>query len=120
MGRNIWIDGFECCAGQELESVPHGVILRSAQANGNTVGPGLQIFANEFNGGGVWYEGKQGTDIDTRLTLTGVRIQDNSFTANGVGTRAKQTLRVPGPKAAGSFEFDFCSKLLFPQIASVR
>ena len=83
------------CAGQGLGDVPHGIILQNASANGGNIGPGLQIFANEFNGGAVWYEGKQGKDITEPLNITDVRIEHNSF-GGGVGvargSRASKTL----------------------------
>merc|ERR1740138_1530644 len=46
--HNFWTGGFECCAGAGLGNVPHGIILY-----GDEIGPGLEIFNNEFGGGNI-------------------------------------------------------------------
>lgn len=50
------------------------------------------------------------------LSIEGVRIAHNSF-PNGKGTQAELSLT---QTAAKTWAFDFCSKLVFPQIASVK
>ena len=47
--RNIWTNGFECCAGAGLGEINHGIILK-----GDSIGPGLQIYGNLFGGGSIW------------------------------------------------------------------
>ena len=116
LAKNMWTNGFECCAGKGRTEA-HGVILRNASLNHNRIGPGLQIFANEFGGGSVYYEDKQGTDITANLTVTGVRIHNNAFPNHATGTRVTRTQK---QSAATAWHFDFCTELLFPQIASVR
>mmetsp|Transcript_4859 Transcript_4859/g.14618 ORF Transcript_4859/g.14618 Transcript_4859/m.14618 type:complete len:606 (-) Transcript_4859:236-2053(-) len=54
LGKNRWMNGFECCAGGGLSGINHGIILVSAA--GDTIGPGLEITHNMFGGGSVWHE----------------------------------------------------------------
>lgn len=205
LSRNIWTNGFECCAGSGLGHIPHGIILRGS--TNDVIGSGLQIFANEFGGGNIWYEApkkRNEGDCDLPQNLTGqwcnglkgqpaaktpeeckqsccndlsncegwqwcgknekcfatledgiqcwtgvtndcqknptnpsgigwvgsgsnsphkliikdVIINRNSFTdSKGRGTRASKSITL---EKTTSWFFDFCSELLFPQIASVR
>jgi len=107
--QNLWTNGFECCAGRGLEQVPHGIILR-----GNTIGPGLQIFGNMFNGGSITHEtasaGKHPVVLDSR-------ISHNSFSDTGRHTQVSQSLT---QEHATWWKFDFCDQLVFPVIASVH
>lgn len=98
---NIWMNGFECCAGAPG---PHGIELL-----GDTIGPGLIITHNLFRGGNIYWNG-------TTPTVTGSRIESNSFSGGGAGTRA--TLSLPGGGAT-TWVFDACKALVFPVIARV-
>lgn len=117
LSKNIWEEGFECCAA--VGGVPHGIILETG-ANG-TIGPGLVIADNQFNSGTV----QQMASVDDptmptdSVTVTDSDISRNIFgSPTGVGTKARQTMVVT---AAGStFSFDFCARLVVPQIASVH
>jgi hypothetical protein len=42
------MNGFECCAGGGLGDINHGIVLA-----GDSIGPGLEITHNMFNGGSV-------------------------------------------------------------------
>eukprot|EP00656_Telonema_subtile_P038343 TRINITY_DN430_c0_g1_i3.p1 TRINITY_DN430_c0_g1~~TRINITY_DN430_c0_g1_i3.p1 ORF type:complete len:395 (-),score=63.83 TRINITY_DN430_c0_g1_i3:107-1291(-) len=121
LAKNLWTNGFECCAGAGLADVPHGIILRGSEQNGGVVGPGLQIWGNEFNGGSVYFEDLHGVAIEHPPALHGVRIHDNSFAdaSTARGTRATMTKTVTSV-TDGTVTFDFCDKLLFPHIESVR
>jgi len=112
--KNMWTNGFECCAGSGLGNIPHGIILRGSTSG--TIGSGLQIFANEFGGGSIWYESDSGS-VPKKLVIKDVRIHQNSFTTHARGTRATKSIT---HKDASSWFFDFCNVLIFPQIASVR
>eukprot|EP01063_Lacrimia_lanifica_P041119 TRINITY_DN94_c0_g2_i1.p1 TRINITY_DN94_c0_g2~~TRINITY_DN94_c0_g2_i1.p1 ORF type:complete len:512 (+),score=199.57 TRINITY_DN94_c0_g2_i1:50-1537(+) len=121
LSRNLWTNGFECCQiGTEVAGTPHsGIVLV-----GKTFGPGLEVVHNEFKKPVQVYtamspDGKYEAfdpEKDT-LTVTGTRVSANSMTEGVVGTRA--TLKL-AQTAATQWDFDFCSKLLFPQIASVE
>ena len=99
---NIWVDGFECCAG--VGGVAHGIELLGA-----TVGPGLIIRHNLFRGGNVF-----SNSSGAAVKVTGVLIDANSFTGGGAASRATLTL---SQSAATSWVFDFCPLLVFPTIA---
>mmetsp|Transcript_53131 Transcript_53131/g.172756 ORF Transcript_53131/g.172756 Transcript_53131/m.172756 type:complete len:149 (+) Transcript_53131:974-1420(+) len=105
--NNIWTAGFECCAGSGLEEVPHGIILR-----GDTIGPGLQIFSNSFQGGNLWHEPSSPGKVPT--------VQDCHISSNfgsDRGIRASKTLSQTG---ARQWNFDLCDQLAFPVIYSAR
>jgi len=108
LSGNVWTHGFECCAGGGLDGVPHGIELL-----GDAVGPGLEITHSIFRGGNVF-----STPITngTTVRVTGVRVEGNSFTGGGGGTRATLTLT---QAAATQWQFDFCSLLVFPSIQRV-
>ena len=48
LSGNIWMNGFECCAG--VAGVAHGIELL-----GDSVGPGLSIVQNIFRGGNIFW-----------------------------------------------------------------
>jgi hypothetical protein len=105
LGDNIWMNGFECCAG--VAGVPHGIELR-----GNKVGPGLQISHNIFEGGNIF---STPADITSSVAVEGVLIAHNSFgAANPRATRATLSL---SQTAATTWLFNFCDVLVFPTIA---
>ena len=99
---NVWLDGFECCAG--VSGVAHGIELL-----GTSVGPGLIIKHNLFRGGNV-FSNSSGAPV----TVTGTLIEANSFTGGGAASRATLTL---SQTAATTWAFNFCPLLIFPTIA---
>ena len=113
--RNIWQQGFECC--QRGLPAPgtngSGIYLR-----GNKVGPGLQIINNEFGGGSIYHQPNTttGGDPEGAVTIEGVRIADNSM-PHALGTQAELSLTQSNAKV---WRYDFCSHLVFPQIATVK
>ncbi len=108
MGKNIWMGGFECCAG--VPGVAHGILLLS-----DTVQPGLVITHNEFGGGTVYWS-PQTPGLAAPIAVSGVRIDTNSFKGNGAGSRATLTQACSG---GTRFTFDFCALLVFPVIDHV-
>ena len=105
---NIWLGGFECCAG--VPGVPHGILLLS-----DTIGPGLVITHSLFGGGTVFWQ-PQTAGLAAPRAVSGARIESNSFKGNGAGTRATLTQAAAG---GTSFTFDFCPLLVFPSIHHV-
>ncbi len=100
----IWTNGFECCAG--VAGVPHGILLL-----GNTVGPGLIIQNNIFEGGNIF---SIPTDNETAVTVSATVVAQNIFGAMNPGaTRAMKTL---SQTAATQWFFNFCDVLIFPTI----
>ena len=122
--RNIWQQGFECC--QRGPPAPgtngSGIYLR-----GDKVGPGLQIINNEFGGGSIYHQ-PSAPDIRTRaspggglekpdaITIEGVRIAHISM-SNVLGTQAELSLTQTNAKM---WRYDFCTRLVFSQIATVK
>ena len=126
--RNIWQQGFECC--QRGLPAPgtngSGIYLR-----GNKVGPGLQIINNEFSGGSIYHvpvspdaqavlplgkDSQKNGNRTSNYEIQGVRIADNSM-AHALGTQAELSLTQSHAKV---WQYDFCSRLVFPQIATVK
>jgi hypothetical protein len=104
LSGNTWVNGFECCAGYPG---PHGIELL-----GNSVGPGLTISHNLFRGGNIYSTNTTSAPV----AVSGTRVEWNSFTGGGGGSRATMSLT---QTAATAWQFDFCSKLIFPTIARV-
>ena len=103
LSGNTWVNGFECCAGC---AGAHGVELR-----GNSVGPGLTITANLFRGGNVY------SNATGPVSVRGTRIEMNSYTGDGRGTRVSAVLSQTN---ASLWNFNFCDRLVFPSISLVR
>ena len=108
LSGNVWSHGFECCAGGGLHDVPHGIILA-----GDAVGPGLTLTHNLFRGGSIY---SQPATPGLNATAVGTRIESNSFTGGGRGSRVTQSLT---QAAATAWSFDFCDSLVFSSIARV-
>ena len=108
LSGNVWSHGFECCAGGGLDAIPHGIIL-----SGDHVGPGLTLTHNLFRGGSIY---SQPATPGANATAAGTRIESNSFTSGGRGSRVAQALT---QTAATAWAFDFCAQLVFPSIARV-
>ena len=106
LSGNVWLDGFECCAG--VGGVDHGI-----QLLGDVVGPGLVIKHNLFRGGNIF---STPATNGTVVKVTGVLIESNSFTSSAAGSRATLTLSQTG---ATAWTFNFCPVLIFPSIARV-
>lgn len=104
----MWANGFECCAGSGLGNVPHGIEL-----HGDHVGPGLEITHSIFRGGSIYSTPATPGAV---ATVTGTRIEGNSFSGTGAGTRATLSLT---QTAATTWAFDACSLLIFPRIERV-
>ena len=109
LAHNVWTGGFECCAGGGLESVPHGIEL-----HGDTIGPGLVITQNIFQGGSIFVTPLTPTKVPQ---LTGSRVDTNTFRGKGAGSRVTKTMTSPTPNAL--WTFDFCDVLLVPQIVHI-
>ena len=103
LSGNTWVNGFECCAGC---GGAHGVELR-----GNSVGPGLTITHNLFRGGNVY------SNATGPVSVKGTRIDSNSYTGDGRGTRVAAVLSQTN---SATWQFDFCDRLVFPTISHVR
>lgn len=113
---NLWVDGFDCCAGAGLDNVPHGVLLM-----GDTIGPGFQLTQNAFNSGGIIVVDENMRATHTaRPTVTDSAIFSNSFRGSfaGVGTRASKSL-TQTTNATTTWPFDFCD-VLIGSIATIR
>lgn len=108
LGKNVWVNGFECCAG--VPDVPHGILLL-----GDAVGNGLVITSNLFGGGTIFWQPLT-PGLPAPKSVSGTRIDSNSFSGNGAGTRATITTAVSG---ATSTTLNFCALLTFPVIDHV-
>lgn len=106
LAGNVWTNGFECCAG--VAGVPHGIEL-----HGDAIGPGLVIAHNEFRGGNIF---ATPATPGATITVRGSKIEDNSFTGGGAGTRVTASLT---QTAATQWQFDVCDQLVVPVIARV-
>jgi hypothetical protein len=107
LNHNIWVDGFECCAG--VGGVPHGIMLL-----GDSVGGGMVIENNIFCGGNIF---SVSTTPAKQVTVKGTRIESNSFCGQGVGSKATLSLT---QTAATQWIFNFCNYLVFPTISRVK
>ena len=105
LSQNTWVQGFECCA-SVFGDIPHGIWL-----NGSDI-EGMVITHNIFRGGNVF-----ATNTTTSPYIRGTRIDSNTYTGNGMGTRATITANV---HSITSYTFDFCSALIYPIIAEVK
>lgn len=108
LSKNVWVNGFECCA--DVPNVKHGILLL-----GDAVGSGLIISNNLFGGGTIFWQ-PQTPGLAAPTSISGTRIDSNSFKGNGAGTRATITTAVSG---ATSTTLDFCALLTFAVIDHV-
>ena len=110
---NIWERGFECC---QIGSAAPGTTSSGIVLVGNSIGPGLQIINNEFQGGSIFHV-TESTTVPSKYSIKGVRIAHNSMKSGVKGTRSIKSLT---QNASTNWFFDFCDELVFQQIASVR
>jgi hypothetical protein len=107
LNHNIWVDGFECCAG--VADVPHGIMLL-----GDSIGGGMVIENNIFCGGNIF---SVPATPGKAVAVKGTRIESNSFCGQGVGSKATLSLT---QTAASQWNFTFCDYLVFPTISRVK
>jgi len=108
--NNIWMNGFACCA--NIDGVDWGIILK-----GDVIGPGLHFTHNIFQPGAMIHHESDQANSDAAVKVIDVRIEDNYFAETGRGTRATLSREVSN---ATSTTFDFCDRLVFPQITTAK
>ena len=70
-----------------------------------------------FVGGGIFLHPDDPTNV-TQLAGTDVIIENNQFSSPGRASRATLTVSHP-TTATSTWEFDFCDRLVFPNITNV-
>jgi len=96
--RNVWTNGFECCSGSGLETIPHGIILAGEQ-----VGPGLHISQCLFNGGSIWHEAAP-SKFRRRSWLALATCTKEQFPADLSGVQCDGLTKAERPEADESEE----------------
>lgn len=91
--RNVWTNGFECCAGAGLSDVNHGIILK-----GDTVGPGLQIYGNLFGGGSIWHEPATAPD---HIAMAVPILEDGARTPSTLRAGCQFNFNISGMQCSG-------------------
>jgi hypothetical protein len=110
LSKNRWMNGFECCAGGGLGGINHGIILA-----GDSIGPGLEITHNMFNGGSVWHEPAPNTssDRDIRAHVHSMAPPGDCATAfkyNTTGLQCNDLQQDPSAKTADACRQRCCAE----------